>query len=64
MEFFNNRYVQLALLTLGLGLVFWIVFWLILMVLGLQDFPVFLQLTVAFLGSALIVAKFFANRVF
>lgn len=64
MEFLNNRYVQLALLTLGLGLLFWAVFWLALRALGVNDFPVMLQLAVAFLGSGLIVAKFLAGRVY
>lgn len=64
MEFLNNRYVQLGLLTIGLGLLFWAVFWLALRSLGVDDFPVTLQLAAAFLGSGLIVAKFLAGRVF
>lgn len=64
MQFLNNRYAQLALLTVGLGLVFWAVFWLILLGLGVRGFPVMLQLAVAFLGSGIIVAKFLAGRVF
>lgn len=64
MEYLNNRYVQLALLTLGVGLVFWAVFWLVLRSVGVTDFPVLLQMAVAFLGSGLIVAKFLAGRVF
>lgn len=64
MEYLGNRYVRLALLTVGLGLLFWILFWLILKALGISDFPVTLQLAVAFLGAGLLVAKFFAARVF
>lgn len=64
MDSFNNRYVQLSLLTLGLGLLLWALFWLGLRALGLHDFPVMLQLAVAFLGAGLIVAKFFASRIF
>lgn len=64
MEVFNNRYVQLGLLTFGMGLLFWALFWLGLRLLGLHDFPLMLQLAVAFLGAGLIVAKFFANRIF
>lgn len=64
MQFFQNRYVQLGLLTLGLGLLFWALFWLILAALGLQDFPVVLQATAAFLGAGVLVAKFFASRIF
>lgn len=54
----------MILLTLGLGLLFWAIFWLGLRALGLNDFPVMLQLAVAFLGSGLLVAKYFANRIF
>lgn len=64
MEFLNNRYVQLGLLTLGLGLLFWVIFWLILSALGLHDFPVMLQVGAAFLGAGLLVAKFFSGRIF
>lgn len=64
MDVFNNRYVQLALLTLGIGLLLWALFWLGLRALGLSDFPVMLQLAVAFLGSGLLVSRFFSNRIF
>jgi hypothetical protein len=64
MNFFENRYVQLTLLTLGLGFLFWAVFWLILRAFGIHNFPIFLQLAVAFLGSGLLVAKYLAGRVF
>lgn len=64
MNLLNNRITQLTLLTLGLGLLFWAIFWLVLRSIGLGDFPVFLQLSVAFLGAGLIVYKFFAGRIF
>ena len=64
MEFLNNRYVQLALLTLGLGLLFWALFWVVLLALGIREFPVFLQVMAAFLGAGVLVAKFFAGRIF
>lgn len=64
MQFFQNRYVQLGLLTGGLGLLFWAIFWLILTAVGLQDFPAALQATAAFLGAGVLVAKFFASRIF
>jgi len=64
MEFLNNRYVRLTLLTLGIGLLFWAILWLILMALNIRDFPVFLQLIAAFGGAGVIVYKFFAGRVF
>ena len=64
MEFLNNRYVQLALLTLGLGLLFWAIFWLVLLALGIRDFPIFLEFMASFLGAGVLVAKFFAGRIF
>lgn len=60
----QNRYVQLAVLTLGLGLLFWIILWLVLMALNLRDFPVGLQLAIAFLGAGVLVAQVFARRIF
>ncbi len=63
-QFFENRYVQLGLLTLGLGLLFWAIIWLILRALGLGDFPMALQVSVSFLGAGLLVYKFFAGRIF
>lgn len=64
MDFLTNRYAQLALLTLGLGLLFWAMIWVILLAVGIREFPVGLQLAVAFLGAGLIVTKFFSNRIF
>lgn len=64
MEIFSNRHVRLILLTLGLGLLLWAVIWSILSVVGLRDFPVGLQVALAFLGSGLLVYKVFSNRVF
>lgn len=64
MEIFQNRYVQIGLLTLGLGLLLWALFWLVLRLLGLEDFPAIIQVAVAFLGAGLLVAKFFARRLF
>lgn len=64
MEFLNNRYVQLALLTFGLGLLFWAIIWIVLMAVGIRDFPVFLQVVASFLGAGVLVSKFFAGRIF
>ena len=52
------------MLTLGLGLLFWAILWLIFFALGVKDFPVLLEVAVSFLGAGLLVAKFFASRVF
>lgn len=64
MQLFENRYIRLTLLALVLGLLFWAIIWLTLRVLGLSDFPVGLQLAVAFLGSGLIITKFLSSRIF
>lgn len=64
MESFNNRYIKLSLLTLFLALFFWAILWLLLRMLGLEDFPVMLQVTVSFLGAGLLVYKFLAGKVF
>ena len=63
-EFLGNRYVRLGLLTLGIGLLFWMIIWVVLRAVGLDDFPVGLQLAVAFLGAGLLVAQILARRVF
>lgn len=64
MQVFENRYVQLSLLTIGIGLVFWAIIWIILGAVGIHDFPVGLQLAASFLGAGLIVYKYLSDRVF
>ena len=63
-QFFNNRYVQLAGLTLGLAILFFLVIWVVTSTIGLKDFPVGLEITLAVLGAGIIVYKFFARRIF
>lgn len=62
-QFFENRYVQLALLTLVIGTAFWALFWLVLFVLNIHDFPLMLQVAVGYLGAGIIVAKYLSNRI-
>lgn len=62
--FLSNRYVQLALLTLGLGSLFFLVIWLIFTLIGLNDAPMGLVAVGAYLGAGALVAKFFADRIF
>lgn len=64
MEFMQNRYVRLTALTILIGVMFWVIIWITLMLAGLNDFPVFLQMAISFLGAGLLVYKFFAPRVF
>jgi hypothetical protein len=62
-QFFNNRYVQLAGLTLGLAVLFFLVILVVASAVGLRDFPVGLELVLAVLGAGIIVYKFFARRI-
>lgn len=64
MEFMQNRFVRLSALTILIGVAFWVIIWLVMTLIGIQDFPVFLQLAVSFLGAGLLVYKFLAPRVF
>ena len=64
MNYLDNRYVRLAVLTIGLGLIFWFMLWFVLQMTGVRDFPVLLQAAAAFLGAGVLVAKIFASRVF
>jgi hypothetical protein len=64
MNFLDNRYTRLALLTLGLGLLLWAIFWFVLSALGIRGFPVTLQLIAAFLGAGLVVYRYLSQRVF
>jgi hypothetical protein len=63
-QFFSNRYVQLAALTLGLGLLFFLILWLVFTLIGINDAPLGLTALASFLGAGVLVAKFFAGRVF
>lgn len=63
-QFFSNRYTQLALLALGLGTLFFFVFWLVFSLIGIKDAPLGLLATASYLGAGVVVAKFLAGRVF
>lgn len=63
-QFFNNKYIRLGALTLGIGLLLWAFVWLFCMVAGLQEFPLALQAVLSFLAAGVLVYKFLANRVF
>lgn len=62
-QFFNNRYVQLAGLTLGVGALFFASIWIVTTVLGMTDFPIGLEVLLAFLGAGAVVYKFLSRRV-
>lgn len=63
-QLFSNRYVQLAVLTLGLGLLFFLVLWLIFTLIGFKDAPLGMVALASFLGAGVLVAKVFASRIF
>lgn len=59
---FENRYVKLALLTVGLAAIIYIVVYLIFMALGLA-LPVELQIFVSILAAGYVVYQYFAQRI-
>lgn len=50
-------------LMLGVGLLFFIIIWLVCTTVGLNDFPVALQAVLAFLAGGAVVYKFLSNRI-
>ena len=62
-QFFNNRYVRLGGLTLGLSVLFYVVVWLFCEVVGLSDFPTFLQVSLSVLGAGVLVYRIFSRRI-
>lgn len=62
-QFFNNRYVRMAGLTLGLALMFYVIIWLVFSIVGLKDFPQGIQVMFALLAAGLVVYKFLAGRI-
>lgn len=62
-QFFNNRYVRLAGLTIGLAVLFFVIIRLVANSIGLQDFPVSLELVLAAFGAGLIVYRFFSRYI-
>lgn len=62
-EFLNNRYVQLSLLTALIALFIYALIWIILSLVGLDEFPQFLRITISVLGAGLLVYKFFEQRI-
>lgn len=63
-SFFSNRYTQLALLTLGIGSLFFLILWLVFTLLGFHDAPLGLVAIASYLGAGVLVSKFFAGRIF
>ncbi len=63
-QLFNNRYVRLVALTVGVSTLIYALLWTIFMVIGLEDFPALLHVGLSLLGGGLLVYKFLAGRVF
>lgn len=59
----NNRYVRMAVLGIALATAFYLIIWLTLSIVGMADFPQFIQLMLAILGAGLVVYKFFSYRI-
>lgn len=60
---FSNRYLQMSLLGLGIAVLIYLLLWLILSTLGLDDFPVWMRVTVAVLAAGYVVYQFFSDRI-
>jgi hypothetical protein len=61
-QFIANRYVQLAGLILGLGILFYLFVWVVFSLLGVQ-IPWFVPFIMSFGASTWLVWKFLANRI-
>lgn len=62
-QFFNNRYTQLAVLTVVLSSLFFAVIWLVAQNIGLRDFPVTLEIMLSVLGAGFVVYKYLSRRI-
>jgi hypothetical protein len=62
MQFLNNRYVQLSMLTLFIAILLLLLEYVIFMALHI-DFPMVMRLMLAVLASGYLVYKFFSQRV-
>lgn len=61
-EFMNNRYVQLTGLTLGIGVVLYVLLWILVSVTGLE-LPWFVPFIMSFGFSVWFVWKFMAYKI-
>ena len=61
-QFINNRYTQIAGLTLGLAILIWMILWIVFSVLKVP-FPMELQIAVSLLVAVGVVWKFYAWRI-
>ena len=62
-QFLNNRYVRLTGLTVGIAALLYSLIWIVLITVGLEDFPQFLQISLSVLGASVLVYKFFSQRI-
>ena len=62
-NFFNNRYVQLTMLGIGIAAFIYVFLWVLFTIIGIKDFPAFLHGSVAVLAAGYIVARYFSNRI-
>jgi hypothetical protein len=63
MQWLSNRYVQLGLLTVLLAALIYTLIFILFGLIGLGSFPQFLRITISVLGAALLVYKFFEQRI-
>ncbi len=63
-QFFNNRYMRLAALWLGLATLLYLVEWVIFLTVGMTDFPQLFQVGLALMVSGVLVSRVFSGRIF
>lgn len=63
-EIITSRWAKLTLLGLGLGTLLWVIFWLVLRAMGINDFPMLLQIAVAYLSAGLLITRYLSQRIF
>ena len=62
-EFLTNRYVRLGLLTLLIAALIYTIIFIVLSLVGMNDFPQFIRITISVLGAGLLVYKFLADKI-
>jgi hypothetical protein len=61
-QFINNRYVQLSSLVLGIGILFYLIIWVIFTALGVAV-PWFVPFIMSFGSSTFLVWKYLAYKI-
>lgn len=60
---FSNRYLRLTLLWVALSTLLYLILWLILSVMGVEDFPISMQIFLVGLAAGYLIYRFFADHI-